>query len=55
VVLYKLYTEFVGDHALMAESPTFYNAFGPCMARLKDFETHKNGRLKAITGSPIPT
>ena len=24
-----------GDHALMAESPTFYEAFGPCMDRLK--------------------
>jgi hypothetical protein len=34
--------KFVGDHALMAESPTFYSAFGPCMDRFK--KMHKKGQ-----------
>jgi hypothetical protein len=37
--------KFVGDHVLMAESPTFYSAFGPCMDRLK--EMYKHGQLNA--------
>ncbi|CAB4002292.1 Hypothetical predicted protein, partial [Paramuricea clavata] len=35
-----------GDHALMAESPTFYSAFGPCMDRFK--EMHKKDDMPLV-------
>ncbi|CAB3986193.1 Hypothetical predicted protein [Paramuricea clavata] len=35
-----------GDHALMAESPTFYRAFGPCMDSLK--EMYEKGNMPLV-------
>ena len=44
-ILLLMETEIIvdDDYALMAESPTFYSAFGPCMDRLK--KMHEKGEF----------